>query len=182
MFKISEIVNKHKDLRIAKEFHGISVGLGMKKSEEVTLEHYSELYIMRKILARFYYKYTNKVTGQRDYKDDIDEEYKNKLILRLYQDAINTYKQLADVLIGSKYFMLLNYEQRSITLDTIDYVIILEEEVKKRFEVSELFEDGDLYMVSDEEVELLVDELLILFDEVSDEIEVFQRIFERQNV
>ena len=182
MVKISEMVNKHMDHRIAKEFLGISVGLGMKRLKEVTPEHHSELYIMRKILARFYFKYPSKVTGQRDYEDGVDEEYKNKLMLRLYQDAINTYKQLADVLIGSKYFMLLNYEQRSITLDTIDYVTILEEEIIKRFEVNELFEDGKLYVGSDGEVELLVDGLLILFNEVEDEIETFQCIFERQNV
>lgn len=172
---MSNFIKKLKKLKFNSAtigFAGISVELGVKEEKEITPEHLKELYVIRKILSRFYFLYQVKEERQWMYET---EDADNQLIIGLHQDAINTYKQLADVLIESKYFMLLNSEQRDNVLETFDYITITEERLNLELEA------GNFCIVDEEEITPLVDGLLNLFEEVSKEIKVLQGLFQTQN-
>lgn len=98
------------------------------------------------------------------------EDDMNALIIGMHQEAVNTYKKLADELLASEYFMLLSAVQRERIMESFDYVIITDTYLDAN-------EDHDL---SEEEVAPIIAELITLYEEFTGTIGELQDILDKK--
>lgn len=133
---------------------GMSLELGMEK--RISHEHLRELYVIRNTLSYFYF------LNQHKYElteDSFDDEQNN--LSDLAKEVFSTYKKLADVLLGSEYFSLIDYDIRDRILQSFDYV-----------NMSDAYLDTHTdNWLSEEEIFPMVEGLLTLFEEITEAIQ-----------
>jgi hypothetical protein len=153
---MQNLIEKVKRIRIQKtsiSFLGVSLELGMEQKKKVSTVHLRELYKIRYIVSRFYFLYEHRaerLVGLND--DDM-----NELIIGLHDDAVETYEKLADVLLGSEYFMLIDAEKRDKIIESFDYVN----------EIDRYLDDHDDNELSEEEIAPIIEGLIELFDNIN---------------
>lgn len=161
---IKRVIEGMKNIKVKAttfSFAGISLELGIQQKKVLAPEHLRELYKIHNALSHFYHLYYHKAI----LVEDIDD-----LILSINDEAINTYKMLADELLGSEYFILLNSEQRTKIRESFDYV-----------------NHWDAYLnaskenrVEAEDIEPYIEGLLVFFEETTKVIEDLEKQIDKK--
>ncbi|WML52225.1 hypothetical protein RCG17_22990 [Neobacillus sp. PS3-12] len=133
---------------------GMSLELGLKK--KISHEHLRELYVIRNTLSYFYFLYQHKYEL---IENPFDDEQNN--LIDLAKEVFSTYKKLADVLLGSEYFSLIEFNIRDRILQSFDYVNIQDAYL-------DAHPDNDL---SEEKIIPMVEGLLTMFEEITEAIQ-----------
>ncbi|WP_108671385.1 hypothetical protein [Peribacillus acanthi] len=159
---MSKIIETFKKIRLQKtsiNIMGLQLELGMEHSKALAPEHLRELYVIRNILSPFSYRYENmKIQLEADLEaDEIDEEMLlNHLIVPLHQDAVNLYRDIANPLLGSEVFLLMEEVYREAIIASFEYV--------HHFESLSIiaFHDKEDLEYNEEEIEPMVEGILTI--------------------
>lgn len=131
-----------------------------KQSNEVKQEVLRELFVIRHILSDFYFRYealNNDLINLEPNDEDRLYVISNKLFPRVFQ----VYSEISTALLGSKYFILMEAEERNSVLNVLDYI------TSERVSMEEI---EDYALDPDEQVALLLD-LNKLFDQVNSHVD-----------
>lgn len=144
---------------------GISFELGLKEKEIVNIQgngvmYLKDLYILRNILSKYYFLYQQKYEELLLLVSDEDAIF-TELTLDSYENTISTYKDIADLLLGSDYFLLLDSRKRNEIIASFDYVYRSEAYLLANA-------DNELY---DGDIDIMIKSLFDLLEEVNKAIE-----------
>lgn len=149
LFGVGATVGKKNDVCIAID----------KQEDVVKQEVLRELFIIRNSLSDLYFRYDAIDEILINFVPD-DEERIYKIANRLFGKVFGVYAQISAIIFGSKYFVLLEVEERSKVIDIFDYVL---------FEKAMMEENKDYFLDPDEQVSLVF-ELKKLFEDITNQI------------
>lgn len=132
------------------------------KNREEIIKCLKELYIIRNNLSYFYFTYNNlEQLLFADYDDE--EELEFHLMNKCYSQALKVYRNIADILMGSDYFLLVKSEKRKQIIESFDYVMLQQTLMEH---------DEDYEILIDEQREISED-LIALYENIDNQIDEF---------
>ncbi|WP_416298140.1 hypothetical protein ACM7Q1_12740 [Paenibacillus illinoisensis] len=132
---------------------------GDKSRVESLTQILSELYTFRKAMTDFSLRY-EALKDMLDVGED-EERVKEEIAEKLFLRTFDVYSDVSKLIFSSRYFALLDKEEKMKIINSFDYVVY--EEVRME-------EDESYFLDISEQIEL-VEELRALFEEVTIQIE-----------
>lgn len=138
------------------ELTGLStsfIGLSWEKVNSGDKEKaLGELYLIRRRLSEFYFSYEDNFNRSAGGEDELLQEY--------FPKALEVHKDIAELVLNSKFFVQLPIEERNKFLSLFDDVT--KKQVRMEYDILEVIEDED--------IQTMVDDLLNLFEKIDEEI------------